>query len=79
MDYACGAGGAACMEIRPGGACFYPDTVISHASFAFNSYWQREKNNGGSCDFGGAAIVVSSDPSIFTYPFCLKPKFSLFF
>ncbi|XP_078180409.1 uncharacterized protein LOC144574342 [Carex rostrata] len=63
MDYACGAGGADCMEIRPGGACFYPDTVISHASFAFNSYWQRERNSGGSCDFGGAAVVVSSDPS----------------
>lgn len=64
------------MEIRPGGACFYPDTVIAHSSFAFNSYWQREKNNGGSCDFGGAAIVVSSDPSI-TIPFSLKQFFFL--
>ncbi|KAF3323998.1 glucan endo-1,3-beta-glucosidase 4-like protein [Carex littledalei] len=61
MDYACGAGGADCMEIRPGGACFYPDTVISHASFAFNSYWQRKKNSGGSCDFGGDAVVVLKD------------------
>lgn len=65
------------MEIKPGGACFYPDTVISHASFAFNSYWQRERDSGGSCDFGGAAVVVSSDPSNTNYIFFFQNNWNL--
>ncbi|CAA6667406.1 unnamed protein product [Spirodela intermedia] len=53
MDYACGEGGADCEEIKPHGSCFYPDHIIAHASFAFNSYWQKSKKTGGSCDFQG--------------------------
>lgn len=63
MDYACGAGGADCEEINPQGNCYNPDTVVAHASFAFNSYWQKHKRNGGTCDFGGTAMLISSDPS----------------
>ena len=63
MDYACGEGGADCEEIKPQGSCFYPNNIISHASFAFNSYWQRSKSSGGSCDFNGIAALIGSDPS----------------
>ncbi|KAK7383472.1 hypothetical protein VNO78_29151 [Psophocarpus tetragonolobus] len=28
MDYACGEGGATCMEIKPLGNCYYPDIVL---------------------------------------------------
>ncbi|XP_020093025.1 glucan endo-1,3-beta-glucosidase 12-like isoform X2 [Ananas comosus] len=63
MDYACGEGGADCEEIRRGGHCYYPDTVAAHASYAFNSYWQMAKYEGGSCSFGDTAIVVTTDPS----------------
>lgn len=63
MDYACGRGGADCAAIKPRGSCYFPDTVVAHASYAFNSYWQRNKKNGGSCSFGGTAMVVNSDPS----------------
>ncbi|KAK1323488.1 Glucan endo-1,3-beta-glucosidase 13 [Acorus calamus] len=63
MDYACGEGGADCGDIGPKGRCFYPDTVVAHASFAFNSYWQRTKRVGGSCSFGGTAVLISDDPS----------------
>lgn len=63
MDYACGDGGADCTEIMPHGSCFYPDTVVAHASYAFNSYFQKSKRNGGTCNFGGTAMLVSSDPS----------------
>ncbi|XP_020109702.1 extensin-like isoform X2 [Ananas comosus] len=62
MDYACGSG-ADCDVIQPNGSCYQPDTLISHASFAFNSYWQRTKVAGGTCDFGGTAILVTRDPS----------------
>ena len=52
MDYACGAG-AECESILPGGSCYEPNTLLAHASFAFNSYWQRTKVAGGTCDFEG--------------------------
>lgn len=63
MDYACGGGGADCEEIEPHGNCYYPDTVLAHASYAFNSYWQKHKKNGGTCSFGGTAMLINADPS----------------
>ncbi|XP_010935257.1 uncharacterized protein [Elaeis guineensis] len=62
MNYACGSG-ADCDSIQPNGSCYQPDTLIAHASFAFNSYWQRTKVAGGTCDFGGTAMLVTKDPS----------------
>lgn len=63
MDYACGEGRGDCDAIMPSGRCYLPNTMVSHASYAFNSYWQKNKNNGGTCNFGGAAMVITSDPS----------------
>lgn len=63
MDFACGAGGADCEQIRPNGDCFNPDNLVAHASYAFNSYWQKTKQSGGSCQFDGTAILINSDPS----------------
>ncbi|XXG56897.1 hypothetical protein AAC387_Pa03g4204 [Persea americana] len=71
MDYACGEGAADCEEIRPNGTCYFPDTVVAHASFAFNSYWQKYKNSGGSCSFGGTAMIINSDPSFLQCKFVL--------
>ncbi|XP_042478093.1 extensin-like [Macadamia integrifolia] len=62
MNYACGSG-ADCSSIQPDGTCFKPDTLFAHASYAFNSFWQRTKLAGGTCDFGGVAILISVDPS----------------
>lgn len=63
LDYACGAG-ADCSLIEPGEPCYLPNTLVSHASYAFNSYWQKTKAVGASCDFHGAAALTSSDPSV---------------
>ncbi|KAK6793558.1 hypothetical protein RDI58_007011 [Solanum bulbocastanum] len=63
LDYACGEGDADCEAISPSGSCFYPDTIVAHASYAFNSYWQKTKGNGGTCGFGGTAMLINSDPS----------------
>ncbi|PIM98982.1 Glucan endo-1,3-beta-D-glucosidase [Handroanthus impetiginosus] len=63
LDYACGEGGADCDAIRTDGSCYYPDTLVAHASYAFNSYWQNNKKNGGTCGFGGTAMLINSDPS----------------
>lgn len=62
LDYACGYGGADCSAIQPGGSCFDPDTVRDHASYAFNSYYQKNPVP-KSCDFGGTAVLTSTDPS----------------
>ncbi|KAJ8434515.1 hypothetical protein Cgig2_030138 [Carnegiea gigantea] len=61
MNYACGSG-ADCGPIQPNGSCFQPNKLLAHASYAFNSYWQRTKVAGGTCDFGGTAILVTMDP-----------------
>ncbi|XP_002520569.2 leucine-rich repeat extensin-like protein 3 [Ricinus communis] len=61
LDYACGSG-ADCKSIQPNGPCFQPNTLVSHASYAFNSYWQKAKAAGGTCDFGGTAMLVTNDP-----------------
>ncbi|CAM0952913.1 unnamed protein product [Alopecurus aequalis] len=62
MDYAC-ASGADCDSLQPDGACFKPDTMTAHASYAFNSYWQHAKATGATCDFGGTAMLITKDPS----------------
>ncbi|KAJ4967019.1 hypothetical protein NE237_018868 [Protea cynaroides] len=72
MDYACGEGGGDCKEIEPHGRCYSPDTVIAHASYAFNSYWQKNKGNGGTCSFGGTAMIINADPSFLHCRFILS-------
>lgn len=62
LDYACGSS-ADCEPIKPNGPCYLPNTLLAHASYAFNSYWQKSKGNGGTCDFGGTAMLVTIDPS----------------
>ncbi|KAL6198158.1 hypothetical protein ACLB2K_027950 [Fragaria x ananassa] len=64
VDYACGAGSADCQKIMPSGNCYHPESVVAQASYAFNSYWQKNKRNGGTCSFGGTAMLINSNPRI---------------
>lgn len=62
LDYACGEGKADCHPIQPGATCYDPNTLEAHASYAFNSFYQKNSRKMGSCDFEGAAFVVSQPP-----------------
>ncbi|XP_044487516.1 PLASMODESMATA CALLOSE-BINDING PROTEIN 3-like [Mangifera indica] len=70
LDFACGAG-ADCNPILPNGLCYLPNTIQAHASYAFNSYFQRKGMAPGSCDFNGTATVAITDPS---YGSCVYPS-----
>lgn len=63
LDWACGLGMADCSPIQQGGSCFEPDTLLSHASFAFNNYYQQNGNSDIACNFGGTATLTKSNPS----------------
>ncbi|KAK9949115.1 hypothetical protein M0R45_004655 [Rubus argutus] len=63
VDYACGSGGADCQEIMPNGNCYYPDSVVAHASYASQQLLAENKRNGGTCSFGGTAMLINNDPS----------------
>ncbi|CAD6335598.1 unnamed protein product [Miscanthus lutarioriparius] len=64
LDYACG-GGADCKPILQNGACFAPDTIKAHCSYAVNSFYQRNNRNNQNpqaCVFSGTAALSNNDP-----------------
>ncbi|CAN0897326.1 Glucan endo-1,3-beta-glucosidase 1 [Linum grandiflorum] len=63
LDWACGPGRANCSEVQPGEACYQPNNVKNHASYAFDSYYQKEGRSPGSCDFKGVGMITTTDPS----------------
>lgn len=65
LDWACGPGGNVdCSAIQPSQPCYEPDTLVSHASFAFNSYYHQNGATDIACGFGGAGVKVDKDPSM---------------
>uniref|UniRef100_A0A453N9P9 X8 domain-containing protein n=1 Tax=Aegilops tauschii subsp. strangulata TaxID=200361 RepID=A0A453N9P9_AEGTS len=73
IDYACGQG-ADCTAIAQSGACYSPDEVAAHCSWAANSYFQKFRSTGATCDFSGAATLSTTDPSTSSSPSPLRPR-----
>ncbi|XP_042494817.1 glucan endo-1,3-beta-glucosidase 7-like [Macadamia integrifolia] len=70
LDYACSQQGIDCGPIQPGGACYDPNTVASHAAYAMNLLYQKAGRNPWNCDFSQTATFTSNNPSYngCTYP-----------
>ncbi|XP_012072481.2 glucan endo-1,3-beta-glucosidase 12 [Jatropha curcas] len=52
-----------CSPIRDGGSCFRPVTLMNHATFAMNLYYQTTGRRNTSCDFKGSGLIVIRRPS----------------
>ncbi|XP_027347893.1 glucan endo-1,3-beta-glucosidase 4 [Abrus precatorius] len=63
LSWACGQGGANCAAIQQGQPCYLPNNLKSHASYAYNDYYQKKHTSGGTCDFDGTATTTIKDPS----------------
>lgn len=68
LDWACGSGNVDCSPIQPSQPCYEPDNLVSHASYAFNSYYQQNGATDIACSFGGSGVKVNKNPS---YDNCL--------
>ncbi|CAN4120789.1 unnamed protein product [Withania somnifera] len=73
LDYACYSG-ADCAPILPNGLCYLPNTIQAHASYAFNSFYQRMNRAPGSCDFAGTANIAKTDPSYGSCVYSASPS-----
>ncbi|KAL8531901.1 hypothetical protein ACS0TY_008488 [Phlomoides rotata] len=64
LDWACGPGKVDCSSLLQGQPCYEPDTVVAHASYAFDAYYHRMAMTDGTCNFNGVATVTTTDPSM---------------
>ncbi|KAL7227074.1 hypothetical protein ACSBR1_022025 [Camellia fascicularis] len=76
LYWACGQGYVNCSAIQPGQLCYNPDTLQSHASYAYNDYYFKMHSMGGTCDFDGTATTTTVDPSYGTCIFAGSSKSS---
>ncbi|KAI9126131.1 hypothetical protein K1719_002552 [Acacia pycnantha] len=63
LDWACGPGKVDCSVLLQGQPCYEPNNVVSHATYAFDAYYQKMDKSSGTCDFKGVAIITTTDPS----------------
>ncbi|CAL9754755.1 unnamed protein product [Musa acuminata subsp. burmannicoides] len=63
LNWACGSGNVDCSAIQPSQPCYQPDTLASHASYAFNGYYQQNGATDVACNFGGTGLKTTKDPS----------------
>ncbi|XP_009134157.1 glucan endo-1,3-beta-glucosidase 1-like [Brassica rapa] len=74
LGWACQQSETYCSRIQRGQNCYSPNTLRDHASVVFNTYYQHNKNQAGSCDFNSAAVITHTDPSHDTCQFESVPR-----
>jgi len=63
IDWVCNEGKVDCVKINPGGVCYEPNTLTSHASFVMNDYYRNHGSIEEACDFNHTGQIISGDPS----------------
>ncbi|XP_010484049.1 PREDICTED: major pollen allergen Ole e 10-like [Camelina sativa] len=63
IDFVCGGQNVDCSPIQPGGSCYEPNTLLNHASYAMNAYYQSHGRVDSSCKFNRSGCFVFVDPS----------------
>ncbi|XP_044467671.1 glucan endo-1,3-beta-glucosidase 2-like [Mangifera indica] len=63
LDWACGVGKVDCSPLQQGKPCYEPDNVITHATYAFDTYYHQMGKTPEACDFNGVAAITTTDPS----------------
>jgi len=61
INYACSQ--VDCSVLQKGCPCFYPDTLISHASIMMNLCYKARGRNYWHCNFKNSALIVTTNPS----------------
>ncbi|KAL2558222.1 O-Glycosyl hydrolase family 17 protein [Forsythia ovata] len=61
IDFVCSQG-VDCGPIQPSGACYNPNTLRAHASYAMNSWYQSKGRNDFDCNFSNTGAITTSDP-----------------
>lgn len=63
IDWGCSTGEVDCGPIQPGGNCYDPNTLSSHATFVMNAYFQSHGQIQKACNFNNTGQIVTTDPS----------------
>ncbi|OAY83450.1 Glucan endo-1,3-beta-glucosidase, partial [Ananas comosus] len=64
INYACSNGLVDCRPIQEGGACFLPNTLQAHASYAMNAFFRASGHRRFHCDFAGTGLITAANPSM---------------
>ncbi|KAH9766657.1 glucan endo-1,3-beta-D-glucosidase [Citrus sinensis] len=63
LDWVCSQG-IDCAPIQPGGSCFEPNTLWSHAQYAMNAYYAlKGRRDDNDCHFKQTALLTTNNPS----------------
>ncbi|XP_021749579.1 glucan endo-1,3-beta-glucosidase-like [Chenopodium quinoa] len=68
INYVCSQG-VDCKPIQPGGACYNPNNVRAHATYAMNTFYQTKGRQPYQCDFSQTAVISNQNPSYGTCKF----------
>ncbi|EOA33827.1 hypothetical protein CARUB_v10021306mg [Capsella rubella] len=63
IDWACSIEIVDCVSISPGGVCYEPNTLTTHASYVMNDYYRLHGETEEACDFNHSGQVINANPS----------------
>ncbi|EOA34291.1 hypothetical protein CARUB_v10021806mg [Capsella rubella] len=63
IDWACNTEKVDCVKINPGGVCYEPNTLTSHASFVMNEYYRLHGETEEACDFNHSGQIIYANPT----------------